>query len=159
MSRRAQRTRVSLCSAKCLGFLPGVGGPAAFGSNACNRGEPRIVANALQLQRKLASPVRMLIGRARHIGLVAQRENVLEADRQETRRRSREKARNGRKVASRTSLALERCLQGGDRTRALLAGLAGRDAQRVAHRQVMLREPPREGRQVVRREGDEGALG
>src|SRR5262245_2636242 len=118
-------------------------GSAAFGRSACDRGEPRIVAEALKFQRQLAPPVRMLVDRARHIGLVTQFKNVLETDRQQTRRRGGEIAGDGGKVASRTSLALERRLQRDDRTRALLARFAGRNVQRLARSQVMLGEPTR----------------
>src|SRR5690348_10820247 len=61
-------------------------GSPAFGSDARDLVEPRIVADALQFHRELAPPVRMLIGRAGNVDLIAHVESVLEPDRQQPRR-------------------------------------------------------------------------
>ena len=62
------------------------------------------------------------------------------------------------KSRRREPLAGQRLAQRRDRLGALLGRLAGRQAHGLAHAQVMLGEPAREGRQVVGREGHEGAF-
>ena len=99
-------------------------GSTALGDDARDLAEPRMLAQALQVQWQLAPPVRMLVDGARNVCLIAHIEHILERDREQPRGRRGEITDDGGKVAGRKPPAPQRRVQRSDRGGAL-AGSGG----------------------------------